>query len=47
MLSQLNSFDTEKEAKSFLNKFVKPDYNWAEKEEYEQRLIVLIERKFL
>ncbi|SDX98313.1 hypothetical protein SAMN05444411_11348 [Lutibacter oricola] len=47
VLSQLNSFDTEKEAKSFLNKFVKPDYNWDDKEEYEQRLIALIERKFL
>lgn len=47
VLSQLNSFKTEKEAKSFLNKFVKPDYNWVNKEEYENRLITLIERKFL
>ncbi len=47
VLSQLNSFDTEKEAKSFLNKFVKPDYNWVNKEEYEERLVSLIERRFL
>ncbi|MDV7186801.1 hypothetical protein R3X25_05855 [Lutibacter sp. TH_r2] len=47
VLSQLNSFKTEKEAKSFLNKFVKPDYNWTNKEDYENRLVSLIERKFL
>ncbi len=47
VLSQLNSFKTEKEAKNFMNKMVKPDYNWSEKEEYEQRLTNLIERKFL
>jgi len=47
VLSQLNSFKTEKEAKNFINKMVKPDYNWNEKEEYEQRLLNLIERKFL
>lgn len=47
VLSQLNSFDTEKDAKSFLNKFVKPDYNWVNKEEYEERLVSLIERRFL
>ena len=47
VLSQLNSFKTEKEAKDFLNNLVKPDYNWNEKAEYEQRLIDLIERKFM
>ena len=47
VLSQLNSFDTEKEAKTFINKFVRPDYDWTDKEEYEQRLIELIERKFV
>jgi len=47
VLSQLNSFKSEKEAKDFINKFVKPDYNWSAKEEYENRLINLIERKFL
>jgi hypothetical protein len=47
VLSQLNSFKSEKEAKDFINKFVKPDYNWSAKEEYENRLVNLIERKFL
>jgi len=47
VLSQLNSFKTEKEAKSFISKMVKPDYDWNDKEEYEQRLTNLIERKFL
>lgn len=47
VLSQLNSFKTEKEAKEFLFNLVKPDYNWSDKEEYEQRLINLIERRFL
>lgn len=46
VLSQLNSFKTENEAKSFLNNMVKPDYDWSESEEYEQRLLNLIERKF-
>ena len=47
VLSQLNSFKTEKEAKGFLNNLVKPDYNWNDKSEYEQRLVDLIERKSL
>jgi len=47
VISQLNTFNSEKEAKSFLNKMVKPDYNWDAKEEFEERLIGLIERKFL
>jgi len=47
VISQLNSFKTEDEAKKFIFEFVKPDYNWSAKEEFEQRLINLIERKFL
>jgi hypothetical protein len=46
VLSQLNTFKVEQEAVSFINKFVKPDYDWTDKEEYEQRLIHIIERKF-
>lgn len=46
VLSQLNSIETEKEAKTFINKMVKPDYDWSDKEEYEERLIELVERKF-
>ena len=47
VISQINSFKTEKEAKNFINKMVKPDYNWSEQEEYEKRFISLIERKFV
>jgi len=46
VLSQLNSFKTENEAKEFIHNKVKPDYNWTGKEEYEERLLTLIERKF-
>ncbi|OSY87189.1 hypothetical protein WH52_13075 [Tenacibaculum holothuriorum] len=46
VISQLNTFKTEKEAKKFINKMVKPDYDWSEKEEYEARLLEIIERKF-
>lgn len=46
VVSQLNTFDTEKEAKKFINKTVKPDYDWSEKEEYETRFLEIIERRF-
>jgi len=46
VLSQLNTFKGEKEAKDFIYNNVKPEYNWEGKEEYEERLITLIERKF-
>ncbi|WP_111707350.1 hypothetical protein [Lutibacter citreus] len=47
VVSQLNSFKVELDAKNFLTEFVKPDYDWSGKEEYEERLINLIERKFM
>jgi len=46
VLSQLNSFSTEQECKKFIINQVKLEYNWAGKEEYEDRLIALVERKF-
>jgi hypothetical protein len=46
VISQLNTFKTEKEAKKFITKMVKPDYNWSEQEELENRLITIIERRF-
>jgi hypothetical protein len=46
VVSQLNTFKTEKEAKKFINKMVKPDYNWSEKEEFEERFMTIVERKF-
>jgi len=46
VLSQLNTFKTEKEAKNFILTKVKPEYKWQGKEAYEERLMNLIERKF-
>ncbi|MDE1205709.1 hypothetical protein [Tenacibaculum larymnensis] len=46
VVSQLNTIKTEKEAKKFINKMIKPDYDWSEKEEYENRLLEIIERRF-
>ncbi|PQJ21690.1 hypothetical protein [Tenacibaculum sp. SG-28] len=46
VISQLNTFKTEKEAKKFISKMVKPDYEWSTKEAYEERLIEIIERRF-
>jgi len=46
VVSQLNTIKTEKEAKKFINKMVKPDYNWSEQEEYEARFMAIVERKF-
>ncbi len=47
VLSQLNSFETESQAKYFINTMVKTEYDWSDKIEYEMRLYQLIERKFL
>jgi len=45
-LSKLNAFKTEKEAKEYIQFSVKPNYDWSSKEEFEERLLLLIERKF-
>lgn len=46
-LSKLNEFKTKKEALNYFQYQVKPNYNWKGKEELEERMIILIERKFL
>jgi hypothetical protein len=47
VLSQLITFDTLAEAKDFIDDMVKPDYNnWEGKDEYEQRFMEIIEKKF-
>lgn len=47
VLSQLNTIDTEERSIAFINNMVKPDYNnWEGKEDYEERFMALIERKF-
>ena len=47
VISQLNTLNTEKAAKNFITKMVKPDYDWSDKEEYETRLLEIIERRFI
>ncbi len=47
VLSQLNTIDSHERSVSFIKNMVKPDYaNWAGKEEYEERFMFLIERRF-
>ncbi len=46
VLSQLNTFDSYEEAEHFLAEMVKPDYDWRDKEEYEERLQELVKAKF-
>jgi hypothetical protein len=47
VISQLNTFDTLEEAKNFLNEMVIPDYNyWVGKEDYMERFMTVVERKF-
>lgn len=47
VLSQLNSLESYQEVHSFINDFVKPDYNnWNGLEEYETRFLEIVEKKF-
>jgi hypothetical protein len=48
VLSQLITFDTFQETKAFIDEMVKPDYNnWEGKEDFENRFMEIIEKKFL
>ncbi|MCJ7467919.1 MAG: hypothetical protein MUO53_14650 [Maribacter sp.] len=47
VLSQLNTIKTEERSIAFITNMVKPDYNnWQGKEEYENRFMELISRRF-
>lgn len=47
VLSQLMTFNTFGEAKEFIDNMVKPDYNnWEGKEEYAERFMEIIEKRF-
>ena len=47
VMNQLITFDSFEEAQNFIEDMVKPDYSdWQGKEEYEQRFIEIIEKKF-
>lgn len=47
VLGNLNEFNNKQEAINYIQYSVKPKYNWKGKEELEERLILIIERKFL
>ena len=47
VLSQLMTFNTFQEAQDFIENMVKPDYNnWEGKDEYAQRFMEIVEKKF-
>lgn len=47
VISQLNTIDSAEACQSFIEKMVKPEYDhWRGKEEYEARLLEIIERRF-
>jgi hypothetical protein len=47
VMNQLITYDSFEEAQNFIEDMVKPDYSdWQGKEEYEQRFIAIIEKKF-
>lgn len=45
VISQLNSFDKFSEARDFIEQQVKPDYNWENKEVYEERFFHVLEQR--
>ena len=46
-LTKLNEFESKKDALNYFQYQVKPNYNWKGKEDLEERMTTLIERKFL
>lgn len=47
VVSQIKTMTTYEDALNLINKMVKPDYNnWTDKEEYEERFMAILERKF-
>lgn len=46
VLNALNNFETEHQAKQYIDQNLKNKYNWEGKEAYEERFLTLIERKF-
>ncbi|HLF51105.1 hypothetical protein [Flavobacterium sp.] len=47
VVSQLSTFDTFEEAQNFIEDMVKPDYNnWEGKDDYAQRFMEIVEKKF-
>ena len=48
VLSQLNTVSTYEEALSLIDHLVKPEYNnWEGKQEYEERFMHIVEKRFI
>ena len=46
-MTQLQTIDSEERSKAFIINLVKPEYNnWEGKEDYEERFMALIARRF-
>lgn len=45
VISQLNTFQKYSEARDFIEEHIKPDYDWDEKEMYEERFLQVLETK--
>ncbi|MBT8321174.1 MAG: hypothetical protein KJO90_05835 [Eudoraea sp.] len=47
VISQLNTIDTEERSRAFIENMIKPEYDsWKGNEDYENRFMALIERRF-
>lgn len=47
VISQINTIESEEEAKNFIRHMIKPDYdNWEGKEKYEERFMMILGQKF-
>ncbi len=46
VVNQLNTYEAWQEAETFINEMVKPDYNWAGKEDYESRFLAQVKARF-
>jgi hypothetical protein len=46
VLNQLITFDNFYETRNFIDEMVKPDYNWEGKNDYAERFMDIIEKKF-
>lgn len=46
VISQLNTFSSYSEAEQFIQQMVKPDYDWEQREDYEERLMELVRARF-
>ena len=46
VVSQINTLETWDEANEFIEHMIKPDYNWQNKLEFEERFVAQIKSKF-